>query len=59
MDNLNHMEQVGMKIKDEIIDIIETEVSKMKLQIPFDGMYNKAAEKIMELFDKDKQKEDE
>jgi len=48
-----------MKIKDEIIDIIETEVSKMKLQIPFDGMYNKAAEKIMELFDKDKQKEDE
>jgi hypothetical protein len=49
------MEQVGMKIKDEIIDIIKTDIDKLKLQVPFNEMYDNTAEKIMELFENDRQ----
>ena len=40
-------------LKKQIVDILKLEVNRIHRVVPFDGMYDETAEKIMELFNKD------
>ena len=42
--------------KTDIVDILKLEIEKIHRSIPWDGMYDKTAEKIVELYEDDKEK---
>ena len=41
--------------KTDIVDILKLEIKKIHRSIPYDSMYDKTAEKIMELFENTKE----
>lgn len=44
-----------MCMKTDIVNIIKQDLDRLKLQVPFNEMYDTTAEKIMELFEDDRQ----
>jgi|7_EtaG_2_1085326.scaffolds.fasta_scaffold118283_2 hypothetical protein len=45
--------------KQDIVDILKSEMDRIKLNVRYDGMYDKTAEKIMELFEDDQVQQQE